>query len=51
MPIPNQYYQNRYAQHAFTLVEMMVVVVILSIFAGMMTLSVGSSEARKSGIL
>ena len=48
MPIPNQYYQNRYAQHAFTLVEMMVVVVILSIFAGMMTLSVGSSEARKN---
>lgn len=35
-------------QSGFTLIEMMVVVVILSIFAGMMTLSVGSTESRKN---
>lgn len=35
-------------QSGFTLVEIMVVVVILSIFAGMMSLSVGSSESRKN---
>lgn len=35
-------------QAGFTLVEIMVVVVILSIFAGMMSLSVGSSESRKN---
>lgn len=36
------------SQTGFTLVEIVVVVVILSIFAGMMSLSVGSSEARKN---
>lgn len=36
------------AQAGFTLVEIVVVVVILSIFAGMMSLSVGSSESRKN---
>lgn len=36
------------SQKGFTLVEIVVVVVILSIFAGMMSLSVGSSEARKN---
>lgn len=36
------------AHAGFTLVELVVVVVILSIFAGMMSLSVGSSEARKN---
>ncbi|HCI75313.1 MAG TPA: prepilin-type cleavage/methylation domain-containing protein [Psychrobacter sp.] len=36
------------AQQGFTLVEIVVVVVILSIFAGMMSLSVGSSESRKN---
>lgn len=36
------------SQSGFTLVEIVVVVVILSIFAGMMSLSVGSSEARKN---
>lgn len=36
------------AQSGFTLVEMIVVVVILSIFAGMISLSVGSSESRKN---
>lgn len=35
-------------QAGFTLVEIMVVVVILSIFAGMMSLSVGGSESRKN---
>lgn len=36
------------AQSGFTLVEIVVVVVILSIFAGMMSLSVGSSDSRKN---
>ena len=36
------------SQAGFTLVEIVVVVVILSIFAGMMSLSVGSSESRKN---
>ncbi|MEN6670449.1 prepilin-type N-terminal cleavage/methylation domain-containing protein [Psychrobacter sp. B38] len=36
------------SQRGFTLVEIVVVVVILSIFAGMMSLSVGSSESRKN---
>lgn len=36
------------AQQGFTLVEIVVVVVILSIFAGMMSLSVSSSESRKN---
>ena len=35
-------------QAGFTLVEILVVVVILSIFAGMMSLSVGSSDSRKN---
>ena len=38
----------RIGQAGFTLVEIVVVVVILSIFAGMMSLSVGSSESRKN---
>ncbi len=37
-----------HTQAGFTLVEIVVVVVILSIFAGMMSLSVGSSESRKN---
>ena len=32
----------------FTLVEVMVVIVIMSVFAGLMTLSVGSSDNRKN---
>ncbi len=36
------------SQQGFSLVEIMVVVVILTIFAGMMTLSVGSSDSRKN---
>lgn len=36
------------SQAGFTLVEIVVVVVILSIFAGMISLSVGSSESRKN---
>ena len=36
------------SQTGFTLVEIMVVVVILSIFAGMMSLSVGTSDSRKN---
>ena len=36
------------SQTGFTLVEIVVVVVIISIFAGMMSLSVGSSESRKN---
>lgn len=39
---------NNHSQTGFTLVEIVVVVVILSIFAGMMSLSVGSSESRKN---
>ena len=35
-------------QSGFTLVEILVVVVILSIFAGMMSLSVSSSDSRKN---
>lgn len=37
-----------YGQRGFTLVEIMVVIVILSIFAGMMSLSVGGSENRNN---
>lgn len=37
----------RYAQ-GFTLVEIMVVIVILTIFAGMMTLSVGGSDSQRN---
>ena len=36
------------SQAGFTLVEIIVVVVILSVFAGMLSLSVGSSESRKN---
>lgn len=36
------------AESGFTLVEIVVVVVIISIFAGMISLSVGSSESRKN---
>ncbi|MGM8909187.1 pilus assembly FimT family protein [Psychrobacter sp. 1U1] len=36
------------SQTGFTLVEIMVVMVILSIFAGMIAVSVGSSESRKN---
>ncbi|MBE0405870.1 type II secretion system protein [Psychrobacter sp. AOP22-C1-22] len=39
---------STHRQAGFTLVEIMVVVVILSIFAGMMSLSVGGSESRKN---
>lgn len=35
-------------QSGFTLIELMIVVVILSIFAGLVSLSVGSSDARKN---
>ena len=38
----------RRAQTGFTLVEIIAVVVILSIFAGMISLSVGSSDSRKN---
>lgn len=37
-----------HSQAGFTLVEIVVVVVIISIFAGMISLSVGSSESRKN---
>jgi len=37
-----------HSQTGFTLVEIVVVVVIISIFAGMISLSVGSSESRKN---
>ena len=40
--------RSNIGQAGFTLVEIVVVVVILSIFAGMMSLSVGSSESRKN---
>ncbi|MGA6100751.1 prepilin-type N-terminal cleavage/methylation domain-containing protein [Psychrobacter pocilloporae] len=39
---------SSHKQSGFTLVEIVVVVVILSIFAGMMSLSVGSSDSRKN---
>lgn len=38
----------RHSQAGFTLVEIIVVMVILSVFAGMISLSVGSSESRKN---
>ena len=38
----------RALQVGFTLVEMMVVIVILSVFAGMMSLSLGSSDIQKN---
>ena len=38
----------RGGQQGFTLIEIMVVIVILSIFAGMMSLSVGGSENRRN---
>ncbi|MDO5769862.1 MAG: prepilin-type N-terminal cleavage/methylation domain-containing protein [Psychrobacter sp.] len=44
-PSPKRFNQN---QAGFTLVEILVVVVILSIFAGMISLSVGGSESRKN---
>ena len=40
--------RSHIGQAGFTLVEIVVVVVILSIFSGMMSLSVGSSESRKN---
>lgn len=40
--------KNANSQSGFTLVEILVVVVILSIFAGMISLSVGGSESRKN---
>ncbi len=39
---------NHRLEKGFTLIEIMVVVVILSVFAGMVSLSVGSSEVRKN---
>ncbi len=39
---------SQFPQAGFTLVEILVVVVILSIFAGMISLSVGSSDSRKN---
>lgn len=44
----HSHFMSSKSQTGFTLVEIVVVVVILSIFAGMMSLSVGSSEARKN---
>lgn len=46
--IPALHAPRHIGQAGFTLVEIVVVVVILSIFAGMMSLSVGSSESRKN---
>lgn len=44
--IPKPYASG--SESGFTLVEIVVVVVIISIFAGMISLSVGSSESRKN---
>ena len=41
-------YNHGLGLQGFTLVEVMIVIVILSIFAGMMTLSVGGSESRRN---
>ena len=46
--LPSKTSKNAKIQSGFTLVEILVVIVILSIFAGMMSLSVGSSESRKN---
>lgn len=51
LPKPNQIIKSNKVSSShsgFTLVEIVVVVVIISIFAGMMSLSVGSSESRKN---
>ncbi|WP_372843679.1 prepilin-type N-terminal cleavage/methylation domain-containing protein [Psychrobacter sp.] len=48
MSKPSSLMTAHHTQSGFTLVEIVVVVVILSIFAGMMSLSVGSSESRKN---
>ncbi|MDE4453660.1 prepilin-type N-terminal cleavage/methylation domain-containing protein [Psychrobacter sp. DAB_AL62B] len=48
MSKPSSPITHHHTQAGFTLVEIVVVVVILSIFAGMMSLSVGSSESRKN---
>lgn len=51
MPIAaTAYFRNHRQpyQQGFTLVEIMVVIVILTVFASMMTLSVGGSENRKN---
>lgn len=40
--------QSSRLTNGFTLVEIMVVIVILTVFAGMMTLSVGSSDSQKN---
>ncbi|MFZ3075701.1 MAG: prepilin-type N-terminal cleavage/methylation domain-containing protein [Psychrobacter glacincola] len=48
MSKPSSPMTHHHAQAGFTLVEIVVVVVILSIFDGMMSLSVGSSESRKN---
>jgi prepilin-type N-terminal cleavage/methylation domain-containing protein len=48
LPSPSGLSKNSHKQTGFTLVEIIVVVVILSIFAGIMSLSVGSSESRKN---
>lgn len=44
----NQQHGILQTQRGFSLIELMVVVVILSIFAGLLSLSVGGSEARKN---
>lgn len=45
---PSKFSTKIIVQQGFTLVEVMIVIVILGIFAGMMTLSVGGSESRKN---
>lgn len=39
---------NTYKTNGFTLVELMVVIVILTVFAGMLTMSVSSGDVRKN---
>lgn len=47
MPHLSYSYQAR-SSHGFTLVEIMVVIVILTLFAGMMTLSVSSNDSQRN---
>lgn len=47
MPVTDTAYHKPYHAQGFTLVELMIVIVILSLFAGVVSLSVGGSQKRQ----